>query len=380
MARDAVVPAADALFADFVAPLVLGGDVTPGAPLGARLGVRLHEATSLADPELISRVALARVRVARRLAPVDRVDPLPTAAEWRLLAALHDVVQATHPDLDALGRRGTAKRLLALAKVLVERAGAPATVRDALSRHTLLSRMFEITRTDVELAWWTGRARFRGTTPPARLEAWPELRRVRRTTDERGLLELGGPGAAVSAAEVTAVAAAIVEASPLTDAATAARTEPAFALSPALLALAGAPNGRRLLVRALHEGPAAAVDRALGRALGRLLAGAPAAHVAPALELVGDRALARAAGGGARAGGPKASPTARGARTREDDEARLVADDPSDPASVAVGVGAHVARRRLAEHGDAFTEAERRALLERLAPAAEAAERHGFAR
>jgi hypothetical protein len=41
----------------------------------------------------------------------------------------------------------------------------PSSVLDALSRHSLLSRIFEITRTDTVVSWWVGSGTFLGTDP-----------------------------------------------------------------------------------------------------------------------------------------------------------------------------------------------------------------------
>ena len=43
-----------------------------------------------------------------------------------------------------------------------------------MARHALLHNLFHLTRTDITVSWWTGRARFHGQTPPQRLTAWRE--------------------------------------------------------------------------------------------------------------------------------------------------------------------------------------------------------------
>src|SRR5262249_32946748 len=48
-----------------------------------------------------------------------------------------------------------------------------------MARHALLHNLFHLTRNDVTVSWWTGRARFYGQRPPARLTSWRTLRRVR---------------------------------------------------------------------------------------------------------------------------------------------------------------------------------------------------------
>ena len=59
-----------------------------------------------------------------------------------------------------------------------------------LGRHALLHNIFKLRRSDVLLTWWTGRARFQGQTPPARLTSWKAVRRVREDTTVVGFDDL----------------------------------------------------------------------------------------------------------------------------------------------------------------------------------------------
>src|SRR5262249_4985215 len=147
-----------------------------------------------ADIDLLSRTELARVRVARKLAPIDTLHRTPSGEEWALAAVLHDIVQSTHPGFDAVFRRNGPRRILDIVEKTLERIPSPAIVGDALSRHTWFSRMFDLTRTDTDLRWWTGSERFLGTDPPRRLTAWPELRRVSETRTPRPLMDLPTSG------------------------------------------------------------------------------------------------------------------------------------------------------------------------------------------
>src|SRR5262249_41176046 len=149
------------------------------------------------DVELLSRTELARVRVARRLAPIDTLDAAPSGEEWALAAVLHDLVQSTHPGFDAVFRRGGPKRILDVVEKTLDRIPPPRTVGATRSRHTWFSRMFDLARTDADLRWWPGSERFLGTDPPKRLLAWPELRRVTETRTPRPLMELPTSGSAV---------------------------------------------------------------------------------------------------------------------------------------------------------------------------------------
>src|SRR5436190_22733668 len=91
---------AEILLADFIAPLVLGGEMKPARPIGAQLAMALFEdGEHLAvDAEKLSLVQMARIRVARKLVAIDRIDGI-RGAEWALGAVLHDIVQSAHPDL-----------------------------------------------------------------------------------------------------------------------------------------------------------------------------------------------------------------------------------------------------------------------------------------
>ncbi len=59
---------AEILLQDFIAPLVLGGEMKPGRPIGGALAMALSEdAAHLAvDAEKLSLVQLARIRAARK--------------------------------------------------------------------------------------------------------------------------------------------------------------------------------------------------------------------------------------------------------------------------------------------------------------------------
>src|SRR5512140_3041350 len=98
MAKPDVGAVADRLFRGFIAPLVVGGALSPGRPIGPRVALAIGDDRPTTDIDLHAHMQLARVRVARKLTPVDRFDTL-RAAEWALLAALHDILQTAHPDL-----------------------------------------------------------------------------------------------------------------------------------------------------------------------------------------------------------------------------------------------------------------------------------------
>lgn len=354
MAKDDPQTLCERLFKTFLAPLVVGGTMAPEKPFGGKnaLSIGDHRAPVL-DPDLLSRCGLARVRTARKLAPVDTFDPAPTGDEWALAAMLHDLVQATHPGFDAAFRRSGPKRLLDVTLLTLDRIPAPASVGEALSRHTWFSRMFELTRTDVDVRWWTGSQRFLGTEPPARLTAWPELRRVTQTKLPRPLMELPTSGSAVDQNRFAAAVESFLQKTPLTDLATLDRAMPAFQWSHQNLALTATQGGRTVVTRALALLPQATVNSALGRATRRLFVARATKALFVAVDLLRDRALAAAT-----------------QQLGKEDPEPLVLGPEQNDAAFAVSAGALVATHWIARTGGGFSDHERQAMLRVLAPAA----------
>lgn len=347
----------DRVFTTFLAPLVLGGATIPGKPIGGKnaLGIGDHRAPS--DPVTLSHVDLARVRIARRVAPVDRFEQAPTGTEWTIAAILHDLVQSTHPGFDAVFRRSGPKRILDVIEKTLDVLPSPADVGDALSRHTWFSRMFELARTDVDLKWWTGSERFLGTDPPARLLAWPELRRVHTTRTPRPLMDLPTSGGAVDAHRFAHIVERILHKTPLTDLATLDRSTPAFTWSHESLAFASTSSGRTITLRAFAYLPDKAVDAALGRATRHLFAAKATRALMVAVDLLRDRVLSAA--------------TLR--LTGDKDPEPLTLGPEQNDAAFAIGAGALVATHWIAQTGGGLSERDRRALLAVLAPAAQSA-------
>jgi hypothetical protein len=281
--------AAQRLFVGVIGPLVLGGEVAPVHAIGARVACAMG-ARRPADVSLAARVASARVRRARTLVPVDAVaDFAPD--DWKLAAAWHDLLHATNPGFCTPFRRGAAERILESAVAILDRTPNPATVREALSRHSWMARILDVHRTDTEVSWWSETRRFLGREPPVRLRAWPSLRRVSVVRTRRAVLDLDP--IAVERGAWTSAFASLLTRSPLTDLETCTRAAPAFAWTEATLALMAVPAGRRLGLRALERNSAPEVDAVLRRATRALSADGPASSVDPALSILRDRALAR---------------------------------------------------------------------------------------
>jgi hypothetical protein len=354
MGKDDPQALCERLFTTFLAPLVLGGPMTPGKPFGGKNALAIGDGRAPTDFDTLSKTQLARVRVARKLAPVDVFEPPPTAAEWAIAAAVHDLVQATHPGFDALFRRSGPARILTVIEKTLDHVPAPPTVGDALSRHTWFSHMLDVTRSDVEVKWWTGSQTFLGTEPPGRLLAWPEVRRVQQTKTPRSLMDLPTAGSAVDPARFATIVESILQKTPLTDLATSNRASPAFAWTHPTLALCATRNGRTLVLRALAQMPERQVDAALGRATRHLFVQRAARALFVAIDLLRDRALVLA----------RARMTAD-----KEPEPMTLGTEPTD-AAFAVSAGALAASHWIAQDGGGFSEAERKTILAILAPAA----------
>ncbi len=348
MAKPDVGATAERLFRGFVAPLVIGGAMSPGRPIGPRIALAIGDDRPTTDIDLAAHVQLARVRIARKLTPVDRFEGL-RAAEWALVAALHDVVQTAHPDLKGVFRSKAPLKLVNLVDQTLDQIPPPASIGDALSRHTLVSRMFEISRTDTVVSWWLGSSEFRGAQPPERLTKWPKVRRVDVASSARPLMSLPEHGAGIDPDRFELAIRGVLAKSPLTDLATAGRDAPRFAWTAETLALAATRAGRTLAVRALAAQPDERVDEALGRATKELMTQGRWKPAAMALDLLGERAMSWAEG--ALGAAETSAPTIQAG------------------AAFARAAGSFVARRWIAMHGDCFPADERFAILRALEPA-----------
>src|SRR5687767_14234096 len=146
----------------FVQPLVAGGEVHVGAPIpGTDLARWEHELDD-ASVELTAvddaRTAAASTLVCRPPAFVFEGD--------ELALGLHNALFLVHPRAEEWTVSDRARRKIidtALAQV-----SRPLTRNRTrvIARHALLHNLFHLTRNDVTVSWWTGRARFQGQRPP----------------------------------------------------------------------------------------------------------------------------------------------------------------------------------------------------------------------
>jgi hypothetical protein len=362
---------AERLFAGVMAPLVLGGPIRPGHAIGARKALALGEGRLPADADLGSRVAAARVRRARKLIPLDTL-PDPSADDWALGAALHDVFHSVNPAFDAPFRRRAAARILELAAAVIERVSLPATVAQALARHTWLARAPDVVRTDTTVRWWTGRAVFLGEEPPPRLQAWPQVRRVEIVRTPRPLLDVAP--VAIDRDRLTETVTSLLTRTPLTDLASCTRSSPAFAWHASTLGLVATTAGRALALRALARLAPTETDAALGRATREMLAAGYRHVAAPAVSLLADRALVdaeRRLESGHRVRGLGETRGDRDARAQEASPAQ--ARGPAPDAVFARALGALVARRTLRAGGGPWPDEARLRLVGALAIHAQSA-------
>lgn len=265
-------------------PLLRGDEVRLCEPVGEARAVELGK--SLPGARMFEELEELRLAAARRWAPVDDLGDI-SANEWLLIAALNDLLQLTNPGLvRGLFTRKNQQKLARMVSRLIDRAGPPRTVGAALSRHALFSRVSELSRLDTEVRWWTGSDRFVGNSPPERLLAWPELRKVRSSTEHVRLAEMAPP----TLLEYEALLDRWLATTPLTTLGTAQQSGVPFRWTGALVALTQVPPGRRLALRVLlaSSDPMAALSD-LTRALSQLSDDELAAHarsfIAEAVEL-----------------------------------------------------------------------------------------------
>ncbi|MBI4508297.1 MAG: hypothetical protein HY698_01590 [Deltaproteobacteria bacterium] len=243
----------------FVLPLIRGGDVHVGRPIRYReLGEWCEELASPGAPTArnpsspLGMVFRAQREVASRWMIHPEVAPLGRS-ELSMLAGLHNALCLAHPGLGATDSRPRLRARLRASCLEFLRVPRPASIGHWLGRHALLHRLWQLRRADTRISWWTGSATLLGEEPPARLLAWPKLRRVRRETTSTSLAELirkdGVPEEVIRS---------LIAASPLTDLVTSARKAPTFRFSAENLAVLREKELARGVAHAWLDGASAA--------------------------------------------------------------------------------------------------------------------------
>ena len=194
----------------FVKPLVVGGPLHVGAPIPQSDLDRWDGELPHATVELMA-VDDARAAVLSTL--VCRVPPIVLEADDLALAAgLHNALFLVHPRADVWSVSDRQRRrIIDTALAMVSQPLSRDRTR-VLARHALLHNLFKIRRSDILLTWWTGRARFQGQTPPARLTSWKAVRRVREDVTVVGFDDLIG----ASVPETSSITPTLLRRSPLT--------------------------------------------------------------------------------------------------------------------------------------------------------------------
>jgi len=244
----------EALIERLLLPLACGGPLRPIAPLGARRAISMSKEPIVIESEAAERLRHARLSVARRLYPLDSLADLGRS-EWLLGCALNDLLQVTNPSLKSPFGRAHPERLLGMVREVVDAAGPPRTLGEAVARHTTFSRVLELTRIDTFVSFWVGSRSFAGARPPRRLLLWPRLRRVSEHETTLGLVDMTKEAA--WGGNFLTTLKGFLAASPLTDLAEIRRSTPGFSWSAASLALVRNSVGRSLALRAIdREGDA----------------------------------------------------------------------------------------------------------------------------
>ncbi len=262
------------IFRRVLVPGVTGGELVIEKPFGRKAayaaaevmgGVEISREVVKIDEEhgtkALEQGEEALIRRLRRLANADvsTIIPRIDGGVVVLAALLHDLIAAFHPELPGIFRRDAPHKLLEATASALAEVAPPSTLRAALLRHAWLGDLprFSLVRTEVR--WWVGGATFVGRTPPKRLLAWPEVRRVRR--DERGAEVLRLPELFADRPDVAVLTeiharamSAFLAASPLTDLALAGRLSPPFVWTESAARLVAGPAGARLARRAIALG------------------------------------------------------------------------------------------------------------------------------
>ncbi len=162
---------------NFVKPLVAGGELHIGAPIPLpeldRWDRELNDASVESVDVDDARVAVLSTLVCRPPAFLLEAD------ELALAAGLHNALFLVHPRADQWSVSDRQRRkIIDTALAMVSQPLTRNRTR-VMARHALLHKLMFLTRRDITVSWWTGRARFQGQKPPSRLTAWKGMRRVR---------------------------------------------------------------------------------------------------------------------------------------------------------------------------------------------------------
>jgi hypothetical protein len=234
----------DALLERFILPLVRGGELAVGRPISLDELRALEEQIPHATEKIVdvdeARADVLSDLVVRPPALVFDLD------ELSLAAAVHNLLFLVHPRADSWSVSGSSRRkVIETAQQMASRTISQSRSR-VLARHALLHNVFDLTRVDTKVSWWTGSATFLGQRPPGRLRAWRTVRRVREEQTVASYDELLGT------VEVAPVVAAILRRSPLTHILSVGRDGPPLQWEDAVFLLRDAELARAIAYGAVR--------------------------------------------------------------------------------------------------------------------------------
>lgn len=261
---------AQLLYRRVLVPLVTGGPLHPLEPIGPDQAVRLASTGArIAETLEDGWVQVLRVRRTRMLLPVETIGAIDEP-QWLLAVAVNDLLQASDPQINTLLAPRRADTLLDDVQLCLSLVPAPQTLGEALGRHATFGQVLQTQRCDTAVQWWCGSATFCGRAVPKRLTLWPNMRRVRTGEQLVDLAMMASHGGDELRARYRTAIRNVLQATPLTDLATAARAQPSFAWSETTLSLMLMPPARQLAARAIRM----AADRTAVDAIKAATAGA----------------------------------------------------------------------------------------------------------
>lgn len=180
---------------NFVLPLLKGGPLHVGRPVGWSLVARAHAASGPRGQEearAVAEVARLRQVCSAGLAPGCEPHPFDESS-LRLAGAAHNLLLLGHPDLS--GRARDQERVAELARELA-RLGPPADLGEAVARYSLLARLPEVVRVEHQVrvgpSWLRLELRANGGSPGVAMRALARVSSTPVTSRRRdGWKEIG---------------------------------------------------------------------------------------------------------------------------------------------------------------------------------------------
>lgn len=232
----------------FVAPLVAGGELHVSRPISLE---DVDDWEAQLPHAAVEQVEVDDARAAVLSTIVVRPPAFLLEREELLLAAgLYNALFLAHPSADGvLVTERQRRRILGTAQAMAAQPLTRSRTR-VLARHALLHNLFNLTRTDTFVTWWTGRARFLGQRPPGRLTTWKGVRRVREEISKVEYDEL------LAAPDVAPVIASLLRRTPLTQLLATHPAAPALHWEDAVFLLRDAELARAIAYEVIRPGEA----------------------------------------------------------------------------------------------------------------------------